>query len=176
MCINFSSLLNIVLRTCILIYQKNLRNGAHTLLKSTATIQSRGKHNILLMYDKALLKLVHCCPKPVKCQRQPRPLPEPLKQQCQLSPSLSQSCVNKLGEGNDCRESQFENALEKNDYVFFYLCSLKNLYVFLFLIHSTNIIWKSVLLISFNSYSHISNFTNSCKINESNFIYFLIIK
>lgn len=140
MCINFSSLLNIVLRTCILIYQKNLRNGAHTLLKSTATIQSRGKHNILLMYDKALLKLVHCCPKPVKCQRQPRPLPEPLKQQCQLSPSLSQRCVNKLGEGNDCRESQSENALEKNDYVFFFLCSLKHVYVFLFLIHSTNII------------------------------------
>lgn len=137
MCINFSSLLNIVLRTCILIYQKNLRNGAHTLLKSTATIQSRGKHNILLMYDKALLKLVHCCPKPVKCQRQPRPLPEPLKQQCQLSPSLSQRCVNKLGEGNDCRESQFENALEKKwlcilfFYVVWNMCTYSFPYSFL---------------------------------------------
>lgn len=120
MCINFSSLLNIVLRTGILIYQKNLRNGAHTLLKSTATTQNRGKHNILLMYDKALLKLVHCCPKAVKCQRQPRPLAEPLQQQCKLSPSLSQCYANKLGEGNDCRESQSENALGKNYGVLYY--------------------------------------------------------
>lgn len=54
---------------------ENLRIGAHTLLereREQSTAQNTQKaeiHNNLLMYDKALLKLVHCCPKAVKCQR-----------------------------------------------------------------------------------------------------------
>lgn len=105
-------------------YQKNLGIGTHTLqLKSRAqNTQIEGTHNILLMYDKALLKLVHCCPKAVKCQRQfPAPRTPPSYQQTTttiITPNHFPHtviqiflAVNKSGEGSECRESHFENAL-----------------------------------------------------------------
>lgn len=58
---------------------KNWDAHSTTQEQSTRNTQIEGTHNILLMYDKALLKLVHCCPKAVKCQRQhPHPANRPL--------------------------------------------------------------------------------------------------
>lgn len=65
---------------------KNWDAHSTTQEQNTRNTQIEGTHNILLMYDKALLKLVHCCPKAVKCQRQhppprkPPPTNKPLQQ------------------------------------------------------------------------------------------------